>query len=306
MAVQRNCLALLFSSILAVCLAQTASNECSKSYLDNALKSTRVTNGNTTLWSRLSEREPPETLTTFEVQKHQYVLQICRWSLPIRKQEYVLANIGLMYLEKEAFPTNNATYVVDLHKNYLESVRYGVFSNTGILALNLSHNQIEYVEETAFNNMKYLEILDLNHNRLRNWNPNFFTNTYNLRHVYVSNNHISYLPEYILKNYKCGYLNNPTFKLNLGEILAYIAHEGYCSLNFSRNRITHIHPMAFANRTKFGSIDLSGNKITEVPPVWLEDFKMVTFNLSNNRIKEISIPTMKKLSACILCAIHVV
>lgn len=186
--------------------------------------------------------------------------------------------------------------------NWKQLNNYIVSVILGIIALNLSHNDIEYIDESAFDNMKHLEILDLNHNKLRNWHSNFFTNSYNVRHVHASNNLISYLPGYILKNFKCGYLKDTSsMKLSFASILTMAAHESFCSLDFSRNRISGVSDNAFANRTKFGYINLSGNKIKSVPPIWLEDFKMVSFNLSENRIKELSFETKKKLHACILC-----
>ena len=141
-----------------------------------------------------------------------------------------------MIFATEIFQINN--YVVKIENvTILKSIE--VISDSSE-ELNLSGLRLESIDDSAFENISYIKIVDLSNNSLVSLSENIFANLKNLEQLNLSDNKISYL-------------NKPFVELSNLKVL-----------DFSNNLITNLKASDFFGLTKSCVIFLKGNSVRNI------------------------------------------
>lgn len=159
-----------------------------------------------------------------------------------------LGNMKIVAVEPGAFQNLPNLIVLDLHKNFLEEVRDGVFNVLNVTEIYLQGNRIAKIAANAFDNMQYLEILNLDNNRLKNVESDWFFNTPNVQYISLKQNRLQHLPAMAFKNIKGEHVTDD------GDLVK-------TDIYLSKNRIKTIHPDAFVNLHTIGDLYLNNNRL---------------------------------------------
>lgn len=161
--------------------------------------------------------------------------------------------------------------------------------------LNISRNDLGNIEQTAFEELKQLQILDLSLNHLKNLE---LTLPESIEHISLAGNQLKYWP---LKNFP---MNLKTLELQENRLIEMISSTGVAKnhitlptlkfLNISTNQISSL-PTAF-DFTLLEVFDGSYNTFTKIPPyLGNQAPKLKVLKLRGNPIKTIEFFT--KISA---------
>lgn len=150
---------------------------------------------------------------------------------------------GIEILESGAFENVPNLYEVNLALNSIEVVPVGVFNFLNVRSVFLNNNSIVRIERNAFDNMTYLTYVQLEYNKLKEIDSDWFKNSPRVFSVFYNHNTITTIPEGAYKNFVKTF-EIPIFLMN--------------------NAIESIHPDAFDGLTKIGDVYLSRNRIKEL------------------------------------------
>lgn len=240
--------------VLTATFSRNATAHCDASRYRNAIKVIGVKpNFEYANWL-VYERPTAVNVTFLQLHNERHLRHLCKNSLPRHLMELVLNDVGIEYLEDGVF--NNGNYIsVILSDNRLTRIEKNVFSGTNIVSLILSGNEINFIEDGAFNNMVLLEAIDLNYNKLRRFNGDWFINCPKLYDVSITHNFIKTVPENATKHIL------GTLTLNSTAL-----YRNLPGLNMDHNEIDFIHPKAFRyGPNKFHLISFNNNLLEEVP-----------------------------------------
>lgn len=254
-----------------------------------------------------------------------------------------LNNLGIRYLTPGAFQEQRVCKEIHLSSNQIGEIPVGVFSEVRNLklldlsynnikeineylledsevfgiTLNLSHNQIEFIEESLFNSVFYnVSSLDLSYNKIFEIDFNYVRDTisdfniahnnfsrlrgcfYKIRKLRLSHNQITTIAdtcsnETLSLNYldvshnKISRLNFQTFRedVNFREVL----------LGF--NLLGNISVGSFSNMKALEVLNLTNNQIHFMAPGSFE-------NLENLRVLDLSNNNLKHLDFNVLHSLH--
>lgn len=151
------------------------------------------------------------------------------------------------FFPAELILTLNYLQEVDLSSNLLKGLEefdFGRLPRLRILKLN--HNELESISETAFHNSTQLQVIDLAGNKLERLGERTFQGLGRLKLLNLRDNLLSELPESIFERSRLRMLENIDLSGNLFEIA----------------------PLKTLQRQYFFlmSVDLSRNKLREIPP----------------------------------------
>jgi len=185
---------------------------------------------------------------------------------------------------------------------------FGYLSNLYLLELN--NNELEYLPE-SFGNLTKLGAIDIENNKL-NRLPENFGNLSSIIRIRVQNNNLETFPESIgnLQNvFMIEAMNNKIntlpetmsnmtglIKVNLSNNLidkipnnfnkSYKTFYRYSYLNLSSNKIKEV-PSDFLNGCSLEILDLSNNEIESIPGKFFSNISVWKINLSNNNLDSI-------------------
>ncbi|KAK9881983.1 hypothetical protein WA026_018173 [Henosepilachna vigintioctopunctata] len=184
------------------------------------------------------------------------VFQVLVANQTIRKlcQNYVIINNELTVLQllnnsiedisPSAFNISATLALLKISANPLNRIKKGVFNEVRTKELDLSNNNIAVIEADALDNNTYLEIIKLNHNFIKKFDPNWFTRTPNVYKISAIYNEITKIPAYAFMNMT---------KLRPLKI------------RLSANSIEEIDPLALEGAGPIDTFRVTGNRIQELP-----------------------------------------
>ncbi|XP_030765863.1 chondroadherin-like [Sitophilus oryzae] len=171
-----------------------------------------------------------------------------------------LDNISLTYIKPGAFNNLPKTLQnLSITLNKIPQLDEGVFNNLTVRFLNLSHNQIRTIKSEAFDNMKDLTTIILDHNELSQYDLKF-AGCQKLNHISIKNNFIEQLP---------------------ANLFAAVS-DNVMMVEFSYNKLNKIHKLAFDIK-EFKEVYLDHNELTDAV-VLIKLVKADKVNLSHNNI----------------------
>ena len=182
-------------------------------------------------------------------------------------------------------------YLLDLSENqnnmelYLDKVN--IFSS--IVELNLSRNKIPIIKKRIFFNLIYLEYLDLSNNEIFYIEDSAFygLGLDKLTYLNLTKNQLTKIePHYF------AYLPNLTNLILDYNQLIQIKNNSFDSmsklvnLSIKFNKIKQIEPDAFRMLRNLSNIWLNHNKLSNINQVFFNNFTLDLLNLSRNRLTE--------------------
>ncbi|KAF2902894.1 hypothetical protein ILUMI_03286, partial [Ignelater luminosus] len=151
-----------------------------------------------------------------------------------------------------------------LRFNRIERIDEGVFNNLKVVKLYLSNNSISYIDPAAFNDMPNLSLIELDGNKLKTWNTDWFTNTPNVEHLSMDSNQLQRLPANAFKKLRNYYST---------------------SIRLSNNQIVYIHPTAFEGLNLLYALWLDNNHISDLNDEVFRYFdRIYVLSLSGNEL----------------------
>ena len=181
-------------------------------------------------------------------------------------------------IDKDVFKKLDKLRYIDFDGNPLVSVPEGLFdANTKLTMLSLMNTALEGVPDNLIKNNTELRELYLQDNKIKRLPDDFFSENSKLTRLTISSSQLENLPS------------------SLGENKLYLS-----IIQANNNNITSI-PASFASLKNVTEIELSNNKISEVPDEFFVNMikvsksKELRLKLGSNNIK--SIPVDKMVSA---------
>ncbi|CAG9856861.1 unnamed protein product [Phyllotreta striolata] len=153
---------------------------------------------------------------------------------------------------------------ISLKVNVLSAIENGVFNHLLMHTLDLSYNRIEKIASGAFDDMPHIYHINLAHNKISEWDVNWFKRTPELSVIYFKNNELEELPGGCLRNLD-----------SIRDV----------NLILSRNRISKINRDAFAGRKRINQLFLDNNLLRKFDKEILRDTFVNDLRLNNNSIE---------------------
>nr|XP_022918858.1 leucine-rich repeat and fibronectin type-III domain-containing protein 5-like [Onthophagus taurus] len=179
---------------------------------------------------------------------------------------------GIKEIEVGAFADVVNLRDLHLYKNKLKHIKAGVFNELGISILRLRDNEIELIDQTAFDDMPNLRIIHLNNNKISAINKEWFKNTPNVQLLTLENNLITSLVEYNFKNLH-------------GKHVFY-DEPAWLNIDLSGNKIATIDPKAFDGLEELGILSLDRNEISVLHEDTFKDLRRIMWvTLTSNKIR---------------------
>lgn len=184
------------------------------------------------------------------------VFQVLVANQTIKKlcQNYVVLNNELTVLQllnnsiedisPSAFNISATLALFKISENPLNTIKKGVFNEVRTKELDLSYNNIAVIEADALENNTYLEIIKLNHNFIKEFDPNWFTKTPNVYKISAIYNEMTKIPAYAFVN---------------------MTKSRPLKIRLSANRIEEIDPLALEGAGIIDVFRVSGNRLRELP-----------------------------------------
>ncbi|KAK9874572.1 hypothetical protein WA026_005405 [Henosepilachna vigintioctopunctata] len=160
--------------------------------------------------------------------------------------------------------------LIKLKKNELKTIKVGVFNNLPVSDIDLSENQIAYIDPGAFSDMKNLLNIRMAHNKIKVWNNNWFENTPLLTRVSFQHNLIEELPRKAFKNMGG--------EKKFGRVPLTI------NLLFSYNKIGILYADTFQGLEKINNLWLDNNLINELPKGMFDGVAIRNLKLGSNKL----------------------
>ncbi|KAK5980632.1 Insulin growth factor-binding protein complex acid labile subunit [Trichostrongylus colubriformis] len=227
-----------------------------------------------------------------------------------------LSNNRLLSIEKDSLLKCPLLQQLELDNNLLEDVQYlpgnlihinlasnrlsvippSVAELQHLVSLNMSHNSIDENSPTVCaSNM--LEFLDLSGNSIKIFPARLFPNsTATMVHLHLEKNMIANLKPFELMNFtRLQTLNLVSNRIEQLRDDVFAALHELSTLGLANNSIDVLEPAVFADLA-IGEIDLSHNRLTEVPIAIARLFKLKKIDLSHNKIKKLPQFIFNKIS----------
>lgn len=183
----------------------------------------------------------------------------------------VLDNNGIIEINAGAFYNLPKLQLMRLENNNIEVLKNGVFNNLMIKELHLMNNSISVIDQGTFNHMPQLTILNLDKNRLSNWNGDWFLYTPTISNLSFKSNQLKHIPKGAFRNLK-------GFHIIAGRNIT-------TNINFDDNLIETIDPNALEGLNVLGWLFLSKNKIRELDENLLDPLENIDWlKLSFNQL----------------------
>lgn len=163
--------------------------------------------------------------------------------------------------------------------------------------LSLSQNMISKISVDAFKDTKYLEYLDLSGNKIADVAKGTFNYSVMIKELSLANNTLAAIPDIC----SIMYLKN----LNLiGNRISAVHFDNFCpmrnleDLYLADNVITTIESRAFFNLPMLKYLDLSGNRLRQLPVHWISQWSLQELHLERNnfaKLDDVSLVNIKSM-----------
>jgi hypothetical protein len=180
---------------------------------------------------------------------------------------------------------------INLNKEIYSSLFYY------LIELNLSNNKLLILKEKQFYKLEKLQILDLSFNQIFYIEMNTFYGLNNVLYLYLQNNHLTELYEGNLDNLpQCKLINLDLNKINKIKRYLFTKMISIETISFQFNRLKYIHSNAFNQLEYLKNISFYWNKLNDsfnkinlnqINKLNLSSNKLINFNATN--IKNIQI-----------------
>ncbi|CAO1394714.1 unnamed protein product [Diamesa serratosioi] len=144
----------------------------------------------------------------------------------------------------------------------LQTIRNGNFmGGWNLLQINITGNDIKYMDESAFNGADYVALINLKNNRIKSLPDMLFKDLNTLKEIDLSNNEIEYLKENIfvdLANLEVLHMEYNKITRLHGKLFQ--SNPMLKSVYFNNNNLQYIHPRIFQNLKNLVYMNLLGNK----------------------------------------------
>lgn len=199
-----------------------------------------------------------------------------RHHIPINKEDYnftYLKKLNVSYNDMREIDdfllTKNQLTEIDFSRNSIEIILSKTFnkSASSLVKIYLSHNRISFVQESLFENLKELRIIDLSFNLLQAFDMSLFKMNHNLVEIHIANNRIE-----------------RSFSGDFGQSLYF---EWLVIFNASGNEIQQLSKVMFdCSYPALNVLDLSNNKLKYKSNLFRKFSKLQYVNLSNSSLRE--------------------
>ncbi|XP_044731968.1 phospholipase A2 inhibitor beta-like [Chrysoperla carnea] len=172
---------------------------------------------------------------------------------------------------------------IDLHNNQISEVQHDPFAQSGVclVILDLSHNVISIIKNNAFSALRYLQKLDLSYNNLAELNNKAFASTNQIDFINLSNNKFKTIDNLTtLKSITVLKLANNQLKLHSGMFKNFPI---LLDLDLSGNKISYIPPDCFKGIIHLKNLSLGFNQLHTFEIKIFSSLPLLKFlNLSSN------------------------
>ncbi|XGW23241.1 hypothetical protein V3C99_005464 [Haemonchus contortus] len=185
---------------------------------------------------------------------------------------------------------------INLASNQLTAIPQSVASLKHLVSFNMSHNSIDEGSSPVLVS-KMLEFVDFSGNRIKVFPSRLFQNsTATMVHIHLEKNMITDLKPFELMNFtRLQTLNLISNRLERLRDDVFAGLHELSSLGLANNSIELLEPAVFADLA-IGELDLSHNRLTEVPIAIARLFKLKRIDLSYNKIKKLPQFVFNKIS----------
>ncbi|CAH0559572.1 unnamed protein product [Brassicogethes aeneus] len=197
---------------------------------------------------------------------NQSIPRLCQNNVFIRNELSVLQiiNSSIQIIQPGSFNVTPTLTLLKISHNPLNRVGKGVFNHIKVKELDLSRNFISAIDEDAFDNNTYLEIVKLNYNAIKEIESEWFKNSPNVYQLSIIYNEITDIPAEAFKN---------------------MAKERPLKLRFSANRIFQINAKALEGHNAVDIFRLNGNKLSEIPDNIFANRTIKSVEVSTNKLR---------------------
>ncbi|KAK3876042.1 hypothetical protein Pcinc_019127 [Petrolisthes cinctipes] len=214
-----------------------------------------------------------------------------------------LSHNTIRSISDAAFMNIPHIHFLRLNNNMLPSFKKEYFKltipapNTALRILDLSHNDITFLQPLAFQLHKKLSWLSLAHNRLTFFPSEIVGELTDLEHLDVANNQIKSLESNDFAN--APHLRELNLKNNAIETVAESAFQNSTQLqdlNLSQNRISELPEDVFLGIARL-DLDLSHNRLSSLPETIFQRKKiqkLQSVNLAHNLFNQFPVKTLRQ------------
>jgi len=175
-----------------------------------------------------------------------------------------LANNSLSSLPVDSFLGQTDLEILNLSGNHLVSLPSTITTDlVNLMELDMSNNKLEVLESELFSSLRNLQSLNLNNNKINSFQLS--QTMVNLQELNLSGNKLVKIEAHDLSG------------------LRSLSH-----LDLANNQIQTVHAAVFKNTSQILVLDLSDNKLTEVPDSLKYLTQLQTLDLGNNFVSDIS------------------
>ncbi|GAB6024503.1 defense response [Chamberlinius hualienensis] len=198
-----------------------------------------------------------------------------------------LSKNHLTTLDDSAFTGLNSLEYLDLSDNQLANISLDALFSLEVLKwLLLARNNLSNLTNGLFDNKRWLEGLELQHNKI-NFTKGTFRSLTNLKHLDLSFNHIGKLPADMFNSSKA--LRKLILSNNNISVLPANLFNGLIKLEclyLENNRLTTLTENVFNDLNKLQVLDLSNNQISQIPiGIFIYLLNLKKLLLSDNNIR---------------------
>lgn len=214
-----------------------------------------------------------------------------------------LSHNTIRSISDSAFLNTALLHILRLNNNMLPSFKKEYFrltiptSVTELRILDLSYNDITFLQPLAFQLHAKLNWLSLSHNRLSFFPPEIVRDLTELEHLDVESNQIKSLESNDFANAR--YLRELNLKNNVIESVAEAAFQNSSQLqdlNLSHNKIEQLPENVFLGIARL-HLDLSHNKLSSLPEMIFQRTKiqkLQSVNLAHNLFEKVPLKTLRQ------------
>ena len=227
----------------------------------------------------------------------------------LKKSFRALIMFEFIYLSTQLNISNQSATIVDLQLRNLTTINWETLNTTYVLQnathLYLNNNSISNLEKAIFETTTNLQVLNLSFNNLTYLNRNVFDSMTNLSELYLNNNKIS-----VLKNFTFSKLKNlKILKLYYNEMTEidknqFLGLDNLMELYLAFNNLTSISNLTSNKRIRTEKIDKNAtdsNSLNQTNAIYLNKTIPSINNQSEYKADNNSNNALEKLEKITIC-----
>lgn len=170
----------------------------------------------------------------------------------------------------------------------IQNSDFGYAKNLSVL--DASHNQLTEIPWSVFSNLKQLSIIDFRYNNINRIDPFAFDGATNLKEIWLSNNYIEILDRRTFSNLsRLVWINLSDNQIEVLEDDIFNDLTSLKSLFLDDNNLKQLQCQLFSNTLNLEFFSLDKNRLEEFNPSCVKSTKLLTFNISFNRLKNLTL-----------------